>query len=164
MLGTAQMLAVAAAVTAGYYLLPSGTLPAGWWIGLFAGGLVVLAAVIVMLINRMLAAGAQARIQGIFAVLCAAVVFFAEAYYLLAALPGQFGGLRTRTDSLYFAVSTLATVGYGDVHAAGQLARAAVTLQIVFDLVFLAAAATALVAPIRLRAAHRARQENGPQP
>lgn len=157
------MLIVAASLVAAYYLLPAGaSLPVGWWIALFASGLVLLAAAILVLIARMLAAGAEARLLGMFSVLCAAIVFFAESYYLLSPLPGQFAGLRTRTDSLYFTVTTLATVGFGDVHATGQLARAAVTLQIAFDLVFLAAAVSALVTPLRARAARRARQSGGP--
>ena len=87
--------------------------------------------------------------------LCLAVSFFARAYYLLAQLPGQFDGLRTRTDALYFTVSTLSTVGYGDVHATGQLARAAVTVQIVFDLVFIGAAAAVISEMLRARGTRR---------
>jgi voltage-gated potassium channel len=162
--GTAQMILVAAAVTALYYLLPAGAvLPAGWWIALFAGGLVILAAVIVLVISRMLAAGAEARIRAIFTVLCAAIIFFAETNYLLAKLPGEFAGLHTRTDGLYFTISMVATVGFGDIHAAGQLARAAVAVQMIFSLVFLASAVAALLAPIKARAARRVRQ-GGPQP
>ena len=165
LLGSAQMIIVAAAVTVIYYLLPAGAvLPAGWWIALFAGGLVVIAALIVLLIARMMAAGTEMRIRGIFTVLCVAVFFFAEADYLLARLPGEFAGLHTSTDSLYFTVSTLATVGFGDIHPSGQLARAAVTLQVVFNLVFLASAAAALFAPIKARAARRVRQGSGPGP
>jgi len=159
------MVIVAAVVTAGYYLLPAGAvLSAGWWIVLFAGGLIVVAALIVLLIVRMAAAGPEARIRGLFSVLCLAVIFFAEADYLLSRLPGQFVGLHTRTDSLYFTVSTLSTVGFGDITASGQLARAAVSLQIVFNLVFLASAVTAFLAPIKARAARRARQGSGPRP
>ena len=164
-LSIAQLLLVAAAVITLYYLLPAGAvLPVGWWIAFFVSGLVLVAVLIVLLIARMLAAGTEARIRGIFTVLCVAVIFFAEADYLLARLPGQFSGLYTRTDSLYFTISTLATVGFGDIHPSGQLARAAVTLQIVFNLVFLASAVTALLAPIRARAARRARRGSSPPP
>ena len=34
----------------------------------------------------------------------------------------EFVGLETKTDALYFALTTLATVGFGDVHAEGQVA------------------------------------------
>jgi hypothetical protein len=52
--------------------------------------------------------------------------------------PTQIDELDTRVDSLYFTLSTLATVGFGDISADGQLARTIVTVQIVFNLVFVA--------------------------
>ncbi len=87
--------------------------------------------------------------------LCLTVLFFAEAYYLLAQTPGQLTDLRTKTDALYFTVTTLSTVGYGDVHAAGQLARVAVTLQIVYDLVFIGLAVAVGGQLLRAKAAQR---------
>lgn len=65
--------------------------------------------------------------------LLAAVATLALAFYTAAATPGQFVGLETRTDALYF---TMATIGYGDIHATGQLARILVIVAIVFQLVF----------------------------
>jgi voltage-gated potassium channel len=67
-----------------------------------------------------------------------ALVLFALAYYLLA-IHGtdQMVGIGTRLDALYFTASTMATVGYGDVHPAGQVARGVATAHIVFDVVFL---------------------------
>jgi voltage-gated potassium channel len=82
------------------------------------------------------------------------VLVFALADYVLAvAVPGEFAGLRTRVDALYFALSTLATVGFGDVHAEGQLARALISAQIVFNVVVLATAASILARWIRARLA-----------
>ncbi|WP_203453608.1 potassium channel family protein [Jiangella aurantiaca] len=70
----------------------------------------------------------------------AVVVFFAVSYYLIERnTPGEFEGLATRTDALFYTVVTLRTVGYGDVHAAGQAARAGTTVQITFDLVVVGA-------------------------
>ena len=43
----------------------------------------------------------------------------------------------TRTDSLYFTVTTFSTVGYGDITAASQTARLVVTVQIILDLLAL---------------------------
>ncbi len=75
----------------------------------------------------------------------AVLMTFSFLYYLLASSgPGQFVGLETRLDALYFATTTISTVGYGDVHASGQLARGLVTAQIVFNLGFVAAFATLL--------------------
>jgi hypothetical protein len=43
----------------------------------------------------------------------------------------QVSGLNTRTDALYFTLVTMATVGFGDIHAEGQFARAMVICLIV---------------------------------
>ena len=59
--------------------------------------------------------------------------------------------LETRTDSLYFTLQVLSTVGLGDVHAVGQTARALVTLQMAFDLVFIAAAGSVIASSVRSR-------------
>ena len=69
-----------------------------------------------------------------------ALVVFSFSYYLIATSDSaQFVGIGTRLDALYFATATASTVGYGDVHAAGQLARLVVTLHMAFNLVFIAA-------------------------
>ncbi|MGI5164279.1 potassium channel family protein [Spirillospora sp. CA-253888] len=67
------------------------------------------------------------------------VGFFAAVYFLLAA---QFSGIDTRLDALYFAMTTLATTGFGDVVAVGQAARAAVVVQMGFDLLIVTTALT----------------------
>jgi hypothetical protein len=45
--------------------------------------------------------------------------------------------MSTRIDAVYFTVTTLSTVGFGDVHAVGQAARLVVTGQILVNLAFL---------------------------
>lgn len=75
----------------------------------------------------------------------AVLMTFSFAYYLVAtSAPGQFSGLATRLDALYFSTTTLTTVGYGDIHASGQVARGLVTAQLVFNLVFVGAFAALL--------------------
>lgn len=72
-------------------------------------------------------------------VLEVAVVVFAFVYYLIATHDaGQFTGLGTRIDALYFSTVTAATVGYGDIHPTGQSARVVVTVHILFNIVFIA--------------------------
>ncbi|MEV4835003.1 potassium channel family protein [Nonomuraea sp. NPDC049486] len=86
----------------------------------------------------------------------AGVVLFALADYNVAYWrQGEFAGLETRTDALYFAVSTLATVGFGDVHAQGQLARGLVLVQMAFNLIVLATAATLLTGKLKAGQARR---------
>ena len=101
----------------------------------------------------------ERRVEGLVLGIVVVVVFFAFAYYLLARHdPHQVAGLHTRIDALYFTMSTLSTIGFGDVHASGQAARALVIAQVVFDLVFVAAAA-GLVAARRSGALHAAEAE-----
>ncbi len=104
-------------------------------------GLVVIAAVQTRRMVRSPSQAAQrVRLAGVLSLVSIATCFFALAYYLLAYNePSQFDGLHTRTDALYYSVVTLATVGYGDVHAVGQAARFATTVQVAFNLVVLGA-------------------------
>jgi hypothetical protein len=93
-------------------------------------------------VRRYIAASStmDGQVHGLLAVLYVVVVFFALFYYVLELnAPDQFDGLQTRTDALYFTVITLGTVGYGDVHAVGQIARAATMVQVAFDLVVIGA-------------------------
>ena len=108
-------------------------------------------------VRRQLAGDTEVRVDILLTLLSLVAVVFAFGYLLLEkASPGQFAGLETRTDSLYFTLSTLATVGFGDVHAVGQVGRALVSTQIVFDLVFVAALIATLSGRLRYRAAERA--------
>ncbi len=96
------------------------------------------------------------QLYGLALALVGAALAFAMTDYIIAYVsPGQFVGLETRLDGLYFALTTLATVGYGDVHAQGQLARAVVCFQLVFNLVVLTTAGSVLVGQLRQRSASR---------
>ena len=57
---------------------------------------------------------------------------------------GQINGVITKLDALYFTVTVVSTVGFGDITAVGQTARAVVTIQMIFDLAFLAIAVRVL--------------------
>ena len=104
-------------------------------------------------VRRQLVTGSGANMQSLVMLLELVAVVFALGYYVLAlSTPGQVAGLETRTDALYFTLSTVATVGYGDVHAVGQLARSLVIVQIVFDAVFVAALVAVLRVHVRARA------------
>jgi voltage-gated potassium channel len=104
------------------------------------------------------------RIDGLIVGIVLVVVVFSHAFYVLNREdPGQFAGLHTRLDSLYFAVTTLATVGTGDVHAAGQTARALVLLQMVFNVVFVATTASLVTSRIRAAAETRSRERRTKQ-
>jgi voltage-gated potassium channel len=102
----------------------------------------------------------QASPASLLTALTGGVVFFAFVDYTVAlSRPGEFVGLETRTDGLYFALATLTTVGYGDVHAAGQLARAVVMVQLVFNVVVIATGASVLTRMIGARTRERSGRE-----
>jgi voltage-gated potassium channel len=66
------------------------------------------------------------------------VLLFASAYYLMErSEPLAFTQRLTRLDSLYFTVTVLSTVGFGDIAARSQLARAMTTVQMIGDLILL---------------------------
>jgi voltage-gated potassium channel len=79
------------------------------------------------------------RLQTVALMLVMLVMAASLAFYLLNLVDAsQIEGLETRTDALYFTLSTMATVGFGDVHAEGQLARGMVVCLIVFNVVVVA--------------------------
>lgn len=101
--------------------------------------------------HPMLAAG-----EAIVLLLTMVVYGFAAVYYGLDQRTGQFEGLATRIDAVYFTVTTLSTVGFGDIHATGQAARLVVTVQVLFDLTLLAVAIRVLANAAQQRRAEGA--------
>lgn len=142
-----------------YYLVPlEGTGPA-WQLWLRWAGLVLGLGLITLLVVR--AARLQAREDPaalplrppVLLAACGIALFALADHGVALTRPGEFTGLETRTDALYFALSTLATIGFGDIHAQGQWARALLILQMLFN-AGVVAAAVRLVA-VRLRARER---------
>jgi hypothetical protein len=155
----ARSIGVLVAVIAVYYAIPLGEDRNGN--GLVAAIVILVLGSIglVYLVTRqlrslILSTGDQSvRLQSLLTVAYLVIVIFALSYFSLArAEEGQFVGLETKTDSLYFTVTTLGTVGFGDVHAQGQEARILVTVQIFFDLVFVAGFASLFTGQLRQRA------------
>ena len=127
--------------------------------------LVLLAYLIVRQFRLELEGGADYRVDGLLASIFGVVITFSFGFYLLARNdPGQVSGLHTRVDSLYFTVSTLTTVGFGDIHASGQAARVLVLVQMAFNLVFITTAATLLSNRVRRVAEQRSRARRGEPP
>jgi hypothetical protein len=85
------------------------------------------------------------------------VIVFATFYAALSSRePDAFTEPLDRTDALYFTVSTLATVGYGDIAAVSPTARIGATAQMVAGLLLLG-----LVVQLFLRAVNAASGRNG---
>jgi hypothetical protein len=65
--------------------------------------------------------------------------------------PGSFTEALNRLDAAYFAVTVLATVGFGDIAPVTQLARSLVMSQMLVDLAFVGLVAKVLVGAVRRR-------------
>jgi voltage-gated potassium channel len=111
---------------------------------------------------RLTAMDGDRNIEGLVLAVVIMTVIFALSFYLLELRhPGQVDGLDTKVDALYFTASTMLTIGYGDVHAEGQAARVLVLVQMVFDVVFVATAATMLTSRLRRAASARVAARGG---
>ena len=126
------------AFVVGYSLLPLRG--ERWWVGA-AVGLAAIVGTVPITIRRLHAVRRAEQpvivaLEAIILIVAMLLFGFAAVYYAVAVEPEQFNGLETRLDAIYFTVTTMSTVGYGDITAAGQWARLLVTLQIVLNLVF----------------------------
>jgi voltage-gated potassium channel len=142
-----------------FYTLPLGPLDSlgrtALSVGLTLLGVGVLGWAITAQLRRQLADDPDVELHSLVMLLELVAIVFALGYYLLdVTTPGEIAGLRTRTDALYFTLSTLTTIGFGDVHPAGQVARVMVIVQMVFDVVFVAAVVAVLSGRLRARATH----------
>ncbi len=75
--------------------------------------------------------------------------------------PATFGETFTRTQSLYFAVTILSTVGFGDITPKTDPARAVVAVQILLDLVVIALMAKLLLGAAGRRSAELRSGDDG---
>ena len=134
-------------LTVGYYLLP---LRSPWGdataAGRFAGSVVAWGLLLFFLRTAARRSHERQppeyhRVQQLLTSLYLLVLGFALLYAITsAAAPEQFSGLENRSDALYFSVTTTATVGFGDIHAAETAARLMVTVQMLFNLIYIGTA------------------------
>jgi ABC-type Fe3+-siderophore transport system permease subunit len=153
-----RVLAAVVLLVAMFYVVPVKPDAEGWRLilrsiaaGVFVAGIVSL---VVWQIRRRMHYETL-PLEGLAVALVAGAVAFALTDYVVAvSSDDHFDGLHTRTDALYFALSTLFTVGFGDIHARSQGARVLVIFQMIFNIVVLATGASLLVnqAMARLRA------------
>lgn len=135
-----RSLAIVVVLVTLYYLLPlSHVSGAGSVILLILGlvGVTVLISLQVFGIVR----SEHPGIRGVEALSLTVPLFlllFSAAYYLIGrSSPSNFNQRLSRTDALYFTVTTFSTVGYGDITATSEGSRLLVTFQIMTDLVVL---------------------------
>lgn len=133
----------AAVLVLAYFLLPfTGAIEPRTVVVLVIGALAV-GAVFAWQLRRVLRAdNPLARgMEGLAVVFGLYLVGFATVYFMLSQLDSSnFNEPLTRLDALYFCVSVFATVGFGDIVADSQTARAVVLVQMVGNLILIGVA------------------------
>lgn len=149
----ARAVTVATAIVVAYFVLPFDHVSDLTSVVLLTLGLIVLVLLIVWQIRSILkddypairGAMALATIVPLF------LVLFAAVYYLMERASGaNFTQHMTRLDALYFTVTVFSTVGFGDITAKSEVARAVVTIQIVLDLLLIGFGLRLLLTAVRL--------------
>ena len=84
------------------------------------------------------------------------IVVFALFYVAYSAAdPGAFSETITKVNGLYFTVTVLATVGFGDITATTDGTRIAVTLQMIIDLLIIGVVVKILIGASRIAVERR---------
>jgi len=137
-----------------YYLLP---LDREWGLSsalLIVMGLALFVAVLIWQIRKVLTSrhpGLRA-IEALAVTLPLFLLLFATTYFLMSVHGSETFSQEqlSRTDALYFAVTTFATVGFGDITPTSQSARVVVSFQMLLDLVILGVGINAFVSAARV--------------
>jgi voltage-gated potassium channel Kch len=127
--------------------------------GLLFLGALVLAALVVVAEVRGILGSPRPMLRAIRVIalgLPLLLVLFAATYITVAGQQANaFSEPLSRTDGLYFTVTTFATVGYGDISPQTELARVLVTVQMLVGLI-----AVGIIAKVVLGAVRVARERN----
>ncbi|MFE6194418.1 potassium channel family protein [Streptomyces sp. NPDC057838] len=151
-LALARALLIAAGLLTVYYLLPlDGRLTSGASAVLVCGLLLVV--VVFWWEVRAIVDSPWPRLKAVEALATTLALFlllFATAYFLLEhTTPGSFSEPLTKTDSLYFTLTTFTTVGYGDIAARSQTGRVLAMVQMLGGLLLVGVAAKILAGAVQ---------------
>ncbi len=129
-----------AALVALYYLLPLDHAASATTELVLAAGLIAVAGITAWEVRAIVGAdypGVRA-IEALGFTVPFFLLLFSTVYFLMEHhSPSSFSQPLTRTDALYFTVTTFSTVGYGDITAKSQAARLVVIFQMLADLALL---------------------------
>jgi voltage-gated potassium channel len=140
-LGLLRALGVSAVLIALYYLAPLDRLTGVALLAAMIIGLLALAAMTAYQVWAILRAaypGIRA-IQALATTVPLYLLLFAATYFLMSYTDTSNFNVYalTRTDTIYFTVTVFATVGFGDISPASQVARLVVTAQMILNLIVL---------------------------
>lgn len=135
---------------------------------IFIGGLVVFGLAVGRQVRAIVIAD-YPRLRAIVAIGTAIpllIVVFSTVYVAMsAARPASFSEPVGRIGGIYFTITVLATVGFGDIVARTDVARMVVTLQMVFDLTLVGVVVRALAGAVgRNEVAAAAVLDDEPEP
>ena len=156
----ARSAGVVAVIVTTYYLVPVDDVTTLAAVLRILGATVVIAVVVMMQIRAVSSADQpQLRaVEGLAAAVTLMVVLFAAAYVSLSSRdPTAFSEPLGRTGALYFTMTTLTTVGFGDITARTDGARIAVMVQMVYNV-----AVIGLAVKLILGTARRSEQARRP--
>ncbi|MEV0185260.1 potassium channel family protein [Streptomyces sp. NPDC050625] len=162
---TRTVLITAALVTA-YYVLPLRERSMTATSALLLGGVLAVLVVFAWEVWAILRSP-HPRLKAVEALVITLALFlvlFASAYYVLdGTSPGSFSEPLTKTDALYFTLTTFATVGYGDITAVSQLGRVMTMLQMTCGLLLAGVAVRVLTSAVEVGLRRRTK-EPPPEP
>jgi voltage-gated potassium channel len=159
-----RALASTIALVAIYYLLPLDGTSIGGAIAMLAVGLVALVGLVAFQVRAIIKAMHPA-LRAVGALATSAPLFlllFAGTYFVMGS--ENFSEPMSRTDALYFTVTVFATVGFGDIVATSEAARALVTGQMVAGIVIVGIGARIIVDAVKYGREQQPLQGNDARP
>jgi voltage-gated potassium channel len=146
------------AIIGAYYLIPFDDRSAAGAVVRLVVGLVMLIAVLVWLVFRIINADVPGlrALEALAVVVILLVVVFAATYLsVVSESPHSFNQGLDHTSSLYFTITVLATVGFGDIVPVTDFARVLVSVQMIVDLIFIAAIVRVFINAAKMGQARR---------
>jgi hypothetical protein len=163
----AQVLAIAAVLFGLYFVLPLDRLsdvPLGLTLTV---GLLVLGAVSGWQLRAVIDSPHPSlrAIESLAGIIPLFMTLFASAYYVMSAIDqGSFNTGLSRLDALYFTITVFSTVGFGDIVATSEEARAVVTLQMILNLIVIGLGVRVLTRAVQIgKSRQEAPESDGPQ-
>lgn len=148
-----RSLTTAVCLTVAYFLLPLDRRLSGYVVLILVGGLLLVVTLIAWQ-TRAIVRSDRPRLRGAEALATSFSLFvllFATVYYLMERnQPAAFTEPLTRTDALYFTVTVLATVGFGDIAPRTEDARVLTMFQMLGDILLIGVAVRVLLGAVRL--------------
>jgi voltage-gated potassium channel len=144
-----RALASTTALVGIYYLLPLDRTSIWGAVAMLGTGLLALIGLIVFQVRSVIKATypAQRAVQALATSAPLFLLLFAGTYFVMGS--ENFSEPMSRTDALYFTVTVFATVGFGDIVATSEAARALVTGQMVAGIVVIGIGARIIVDAVK---------------